>query len=148
MRNGGDLVKFQIPGVQQAADHFFRQVRQEDDADVRAAVVHVLDDGVHPRLLDGVAVAAARSVPQQPQKGVLGEGIALGGYGETGGSGGVPALSVELFDAPLLLQQGDGIAQKFLSLGRELHAPVAADEELDAQLLLQLPHGGGDAGLG
>ena len=47
-----------------------------------------------------------------------------------------------------MLQQGDGIAEKFLPLRRELHTPVAADENLDAQFFLQFPDGGGNAGLG
>ena len=84
---------------------------------------------------------------QHPQEGVLSEGIPLGGDGEAGRSRRVPGL-IEPLNALLLLQQGNGVAEEFLALGGEFHAPVAADEELDAQLLLQLPDGGGDAGLG
>ena len=140
-------MELQLPGVQQASDHLLRQLRQEDDTHIGAVVVHVVNDGVHTGLLDGEVEAAVPGGIQHPQEGVLGEGIPLGGDGEAGGGRRVPGL-VEPLDALLLFQQGDGVAEELLALRGELHAPVAADEELDAQLLLQLPDGGGDAGLG
>ena len=146
--HGGNLMEHQGPGVQQAADDLLRQLRQKDHAEIRAVVVHIVDHGVHACLLDGEAVAAVLRGLQHPQKGVLRKGIALGGHGEADGRGLVPAGAVQALDPPLLFQEGDGVAQELLPLRGKLHAPVAAMEELDAQLLLQLPHRGGDAGLG
>ena len=48
----------------------------------------------------------------------------------------------------LLLQQGDGVAEKLLALRRELHAPVAAGQHPNAQFVLKLPHRRGNPRLG
>ena len=50
--------------------------------------------------------------------------------------------------AALLLQQGDGVAEKLLALRRELHAPVAAGQHPNAQFVLKLPHRRGNPRLG
>ena len=55
---------------------------------------------------------------------------------------------VALLNEVGLLQYLPGIAQKFLACGGEHHTPVRAAENGDVQLLLQLPYGGGQAGLG
>jgi len=53
-----------------------------------------------------------------------------------------------LDQAALLLQQGDGVAEKLLALRRELHAPVAAGQHPNAQFVLKLPHRRGNPRLG
>ena len=146
--HGGQLVKLHLVGVQHPADDFLRQVRQEDDPQVHLVLVHILDHHVHPRLLDGEAEGVfIASLLDHAQKGVLRKGVALGGHGKAGrGNGSV--VAVKALDALLLLQKGHGVAEELLALGGELHAPVAAAEKADAQLVFQLPDGGGDARLG
>ena len=90
--HGGHLVELQLPGVQQAADHLLRQLRQEDDAHVGPVIVHVVDDSVHAGLLDGEVEAAGPGGVQHPQEGVLGEGIPLGGDGEAGRGRRIPGF--------------------------------------------------------
>ena len=137
----------QLPGVQQAADDPLCQLREEDHAHIGAVVIDVVDHSVHPGLFQGEAEAALLRRLEHPQKGVLRKGIALGGDGEAGRGGLAAVLTIEAFDPLLLFQQREGIAEKFLPLRGEVHPPVAAAEELDAQLLLQLPDCRGDAGL-
>lgn len=110
-------------------------------------VIDIVDDGVHPGLPDGKYVPVVRGTPEHPQKSVFCEGVALGGNRKPHRGGGIPGLSIETFNALLLLQKGNGITEKFLALLGEFHTPVAADKKLDAQFLLQLPDGSGNAGL-
>ena len=146
--HGGQFVEGQVPGVQQMADDLLRHLGEENDAHICPVLVDIGNDLFHAGVLDGVLVMVVRNVIQHFQERVVGKGIALGGDAEMHRCGGVPGFAVKLLDPPLLLQHGDGVAEKFPSLRREFNAPVAADEKLDAQLLLQLPYGGGNAGLG
>ena len=141
-------MKFQVPGIQQPADDLLRQLCQKNDPHIRPVVIYVVDHGVHSGLLRGKAKAVHIGRLKHPQKSVLREGIALGGDGKTDWSRGVAGFSVKAFDPLLLLQQGNRVAEEFLSFRCELHAPVAADKKLDTQLLLQLPDSSGDTGLG
>ena len=146
--HGGQFVEGQVPGVQQMADDLLRHLGEENDAHICPVLVDIGNDLFHAGVLDGVLVMVVRNVIQHFQERVVGKGIALGGDAEMHRCGGVPGFTVKLLDPPLLLQHGDGVAEKFPPIRCELNAPVAADEKLDAQLLLQLPHGGGNAGLG
>ena len=140
-------MKYQGSGIQVAENHLLRQLRQANDADVRPAVIHVVNDGIHVHLPNGKLVAAGLRRLEQLDKRILCKRIALGGNREMGGRGGVPGLAIAGFNPPLLLQQGNSVAQEFPAIRCELHPPVASNKKLDPQLLLQLPDGGGDAGL-
>ena len=150
INTGGDRCQFvegELPGIQQAADDLLRQIRQADDADVRAVVIHIVNHRVHTSLPDGEMIAVVLRNVQQTQKGIHTERVPLAGDGKAHG-GIIPGVLVEPLNPVLLLQQRDRIAEEFLSLLGELYAPVAAGKDPNAQLLLQFPHGGGDAGLG
>ena len=111
-------------------------------------VIHIVDHAVHAGLFQCILVAVFLVLLEHFQESVLSKGIPLGGNAEMHRCNGAAGFAVQTFNPLLLLQQRDCIAQKLLALRRELHAPVAADEEFDTQFLLQFPHGGGNAGLG
>ena len=130
--DGGQFVEFQLPGVQQPADNLLRQIRQADDAHVRPVVVDVVNHTVHPCLPEAKSEAVFTGDSEQPQKRVHCKGIPLAGNGKAHRSRGVACLTIQALDPALLLQQGDGVAEKLLALRRELHAPVAAGQHPNA----------------
>ena len=146
--DGGQFVEFQLPGVQQPADNLLRQIRQADDAHVRPVVIDVVNHTVHPCLPEAKSEAVFTGDSEQPQKRVHCKGIPLAGNGKAHRSRGVACLTIQALDPALLLQQGDGVAEKLLALRRELHAPVAAGQHPNAQFVLKLPHRRGNPRLG
>ena len=144
--DGGDLLEFDALGSQRPADHLLVEVGEEDDPQVGTVVVDVVDDRIHPGLLEGEVEAGVGGLPDEADEGVLGEGVALGGDGEMQGDRPVLGL-VDVLDVLLLFQQGVGVAEELAALLGELHAAVVAVEKADAQLGLQILDGAADAGL-
>ena len=109
-RNGCQLMKGQLPGVQQAADNLFCQLCEENHAEVRPVVIYIVDDAIHAGFLDGKLIAVILRPAEHFQKGVLRKGIALGGYAEMHRRRRGAGLAVQPLNSLFLLQERHGIA--------------------------------------
>ena len=129
-------------------DDLLRHLGEKNHPYVCPALIHVGNDVFHAGVLDGEVVRAVLGVPQRFDKGIVRKRIPLAGNIKVCRRCGAAIFFIKLLDPLLLLQQGNGVAQKFPPLRRELHTSVAAGEKLNPQFLLQLPHSRGNTGLG
>jgi len=118
----------------------------EDDAEVRTRVSHLVNDRIHRTLVDGVFVKRSFRFLQEFQKRRFHKGITLGGNAEGGGNCGRRRGAEGLQDVFLLKNRG-GILHQLLTLCRQLHASAVPGQKFHIQFVLQLLKGRGDAGL-
>ena len=143
----GQLAELQILLLQDAADEVLRHVGDEDDAHRALAAEHLVDDGGHLHLLEAHLYAGLLQQVEVLHEGLGAEGIALGRHGQRDPVL-RPALAVIPGDTAAALHNGRDLGYQLPALLRQHHAPVAAAEHGDAQLLLHLQNGGGQRRLG
>jgi len=80
-----DLMELQIFRIQQASDQLLGQVGGKDDAQVGKAVEYIVNDGIHPGLLDGETKTGIVDFSQQPDERVHRKRVTLGGHAKMHG---------------------------------------------------------------
>ena len=145
-RDPGKLREGQVQLLKQTLEVGARAVIQGQDADFAAHLAHIGENLVGGGLPKAEAVTGTGVGPNQPGEGQDGEIEVLAGDGKA-------QLPLGPGTEALLQKLGlgenlPGVAQELLPLPGDDDAPVGAGEDGDAQLLLQVADGGGEAGLG
>jgi len=137
-------VKFQPVFGKELVQHRPVVLGAEENANVAAALGHIVDHVYGPGLPDGVLEPAGVELPHGVHKGFGHEGIVLGGYAEDPLFG----LQILLLHEFILLVDLPGVVQEPAAVIGQRHAPVGPVEDGDADLLLQLLNGSGQCRLG
>ena len=116
----------------------------EENANVAAALGHIVDHVDGPGLPDGVLKPRCVKLPHGFHEGLGHEGVVLGGNAENALLGPKILLLHEL----VLLVDLPGVVQEPPPVIGQGHAPVGAVEDGNAHLLLQLLNGPGEGRLG
>ena len=145
-RHPDQLCELQIQPAEHPPQIPLLVIVQGQHTDFAAQLAHIRQHLIGGGFPEVEAVPLPRKILHQPGEGTHREVKVLAGHGES-----LFALTVaaeSLLHQLRLGQHLPGIAQKLLTLPGHDDAPVGAGEYAHAHLCLQLPYGGGKAGLG